>query len=67
MQLYIDSDAAYLVLLTLCKRLRNVVSSTAEAETGSSFINTQHGIPIIQILEALGHKQHHPSFKYWKP
>ena len=90
MILYIDSDAAYLVLpkarsrigghyylgnmpppapakphvhstnapiLTVCKRLRNVVSSAAEAETGAAFYNSTEGIAIIRILNILNHKQ----------
>ena len=90
MVLYVDSDAAYLVLpkarsriaghfylgskpppqpaipnlkstngpiLTICKRLRNVVSSAAEAETGAAFHNSQAAIPIQRALEILGHKQ----------
>ena len=98
MILYIDSDAAYLVLpkarsriaghfflgpkpppppalpqsqstngpiLTICKRLRHVVSSAAEAETAAAFHNSKEAIPIIRILEALGHKQplHRTPFK----
>ena len=80
MVLYVDSDAAYLVLpkarsriaghfylgtnpppppaipnltssngpiLTVCKRLRNVVSSAAEAETGAAFHNSKEAIPVI--------------------
>ena len=90
MILYIDSDAAYLVLpqarsriaghfhlgnlpprppalppksstngpiLTVCKRLRHVVSSAAEAETGTAFYNSKEAIPIIRTLEILGHIQ----------
>ena len=91
MILYVDSDAAYLVLpqarsciaghfalkdhpptspslpqpnhpnngpiLTICRRLRNVVSSAAEAETGAAFINSQTAIPILRTLKILGHPQ----------
>ena len=90
MILYIDSDAAYLVLpkarsrigghfflgklpppppalpsihstnapiLTVCKRLRNVVSSAAEAETGAAFFNSSEGIAIIRVLNILNHPQ----------
>ena len=42
---------------TVCRRLRNVVSSAAEAETGGVFHNSQEGIPIRRALEALGHRQ----------
>ena len=87
MILYVDSDAAYLVLpkarsriaghfflgpkpppppalpqsktsngpiLAVCKRLRHVVSSAAEAETAAAFHNSKEAIPIVRILEALG-------------
>ena len=91
MILYVDSDAAYLVLpqarsriaghfalgdippkyplvpnpthpangplLTICRRLRNVVSSAAEAETGAAFLNSQAAIPILRTLAILGHPQ----------
>ena len=90
MILYVDSDAAYLVLpqarsriaghfylgmqpprlpaipnprttnapiLTVCRRLQNVVSSAAEAETGGIFYNSKEAIPILRILSALNHHQ----------
>ena len=90
MILYVDSDAAYLVLpkarsrvaghyylgtmpprspskppnistngpiLTVCKGLRHVVSSAAEAETGAAFHNSKQAIPIQRALSILGHKQ----------
>ena len=44
-------------ILTVCKRLRNVVSSAAEAETGAAFYNSKEAITIIRTLEALGHSQ----------
>ena len=44
-------------ILTVCKRLQNVVSSAAEAETGAAFYNSKEAIPIIRTLEALGHPQ----------
>ena len=91
MILYVDSDAAYLVLpnarsrvaghfylgnkppslptkppgistngpiITVCKSLRHVVLSAAEAETGAAFHNSKQAIPIRRTLEILGHKQH---------
>ena len=80
MQLYIDSDAAYLVLpkarsrgvrhfylsstlnnmqtiptpasngpiLTECQTLKNVMSSAAEAEVGTVFLNGKATIPIVE-------------------
>ena len=86
MILYIESDAAYLVLPkarsraagifylsdkcdpktrpplngsieVLCKTLKNVVSSAAEAETGGIFMNGQYAVQIIAALNELGHPQ----------
>ena len=90
MILYVDSDAAYLVLpkarsriaghfylgnnppplptkphpvstngpiLTVCKALRHVVSSSAEAETGEAFHNSKEAIPIQRLLTLFGHPQ----------
>ena len=91
MILYVDSDAAYLVLpkarsragghfylgqqppslphkpittfsngpvLTICKGLRHVVSSAAEAETGAAFHNSKETIIVRRLLHILGHPQH---------
>ena len=44
-------------ILTVCKRLRNVVSSAAEAETGGTFENSKIAIPICRVLKVLGHPQ----------
>ena len=41
----------------LCKTLRGVPSSAAEAETGGLFLNAQEAIPLITALEEMGHKQ----------
>jgi hypothetical protein len=41
----------------LCKTLRGVPASAAEAETGGLFLNAQEAIPIITALEEMGHKQ----------
>ena len=84
MILYIETDAAYLVLpqarsrvssifylsnatprrpplngaiQVVCKTLQNVVSSTAEAETGGIFIYGQQAVPIITTLSELNHPQ----------
>ena len=91
MILYVDSDAAYLVLPkarsrvaghyflgdapppspnrpnhkttngpihTICKGLRHVASSAAEAETGAAFHNSKQVIIIRRLLDTLGHPQH---------
>ena len=84
MILYIELDAAYLVLPKahsrvasifylsnatagrpplnsaikfICKTLQNVVSSTAEEETGSIFIGGQQAVPIITVLSEINHRQ----------
>ena len=41
----------------LCKLLRHVVASAAEAETCALFFNAQMVIHMRRLLEALGHKQ----------
>ena len=41
----------------VCKTLRHVVASAAEAETAALFFNAQEAIPIRYLLEQLGHKQ----------
>ena len=41
----------------VCKTLRHVVASAAEAETGGLFINAQEAIPIRYLLTQLGHPQ----------
>ena len=41
----------------MCKRLRHVVSSAAEAETGAAFYNSKEGITIIRTLHILQHPQ----------
>ncbi len=89
MILFVDSDAAYLVLpgaksrisghfflsdqpppapatpsprpngpiMVICRTLRHVVNSVAEAETAGVFINANEAIPCRYILEALDHPQ----------
>jgi hypothetical protein len=41
----------------LCKTIRGVPASAAEAETGGLFLNGQEAVPIITSLEEMGHKQ----------
>ena len=41
----------------LCKTIRGVPSSAAEAETGGLFINAQEAVPIKIALEEMGHPQ----------
>ena len=41
----------------VCKTLRHVVASAAEAETAALFFNSQEALPIRYILSKLGHKQ----------
>lgn len=41
----------------LCKTLKGVPSSAAEAETGGLFLNAQEAVPIITALEEMGHPQ----------
>ena len=45
------------LVLTECKVLKHVVSSSAEAETVKVFHNTQITIPIRHILKKLNHPQ----------
>jgi hypothetical protein len=41
----------------LCKTIRTVAASAAEAETGALFLNAQTAIPIITSLQEMGHPQ----------
>jgi hypothetical protein len=41
----------------LCKTIRGIPASAAEAETGCLFLNGQEAIPIITALEEMGHNQ----------
>ncbi len=54
-----DKDGTYInaPFHIVCKTLKNVVSSAAEAETGGLFINGQEIIPLRYILEQIGHPQ----------
>ena len=42
---------------TLCKTIRNVVASAAEAETGGLYLNGQEAVPIRTALAEMGHPQ----------
>ena len=44
-------------ILTISQIIKVVVSSAAEAEIGTLFINCQEAIPAQNTLEYLGHKQ----------
>ena len=44
-------------VLVICKTLKHVVSSAAEAKTAGVFTNAQIALPIRHTLEALGHPQ----------
>ena len=88
MILYVDTDAAYIVLpksrsriaghfylsdhppsngtpnpklngpiLTICQKLKHVVASAAEAETGGMFFNGQAMVPIRYSIIATGHSR----------
>ena len=50
-------------VLIMCNTLKNVMASTAEAETGGIFLAAQKACPIRTTLAELGHKQP-PSFGY---
>jgi hypothetical protein len=41
----------------LCKTIRGVPASAAEAETGGLFLNGQEAIPLVTALEEMGHQQ----------
>ena len=47
----------------LCKLLKHVVASAAEAETAGAFFNGQETIYVRRLLEALGHPQPVTSLK----
>jgi len=52
-----DSTRTNGALDVLCKTIKNVVSSAAEAETGAIYIGGKHACPIRAALEELGHPQ----------
>ena len=44
-------------IFVLCRIMKMVLSSAAEAEYGGIFINTKEGVPIRTTLQELGHNQ----------
>jgi hypothetical protein len=52
-----DSDRVNGAVDVLCKTIKNVVSSAAEAETGAIYMGGKHACPILAALAELGHKQ----------
>ena len=45
------------IVYVVCKILRNVMASAAEAEIGALFLNCQEAVPICITLEEMGHSQ----------
>ena len=45
----------------LCKTVRGVPASAAEAETAGLFVGAQEAVPMITALEELGHPQPPPG------
>ena len=45
------------ILLGVCKSMRNIMASEAEAEYGTIFVNTQTEVPIRTTLSEMGWKQ----------
>ena len=45
------------ILLVVCKIMRNIMESVAEAEYGTIFINAQIDVPICTTLNEMGWKQ----------
>ena len=54
-----DRDSSYYnsPILVVCKTLKNVVASAAEAETGGLFLNGQEIVNLRYILTSLNHPQ----------
>ena len=48
-------------ILIVCKTIKRVVASAAEAETGGLFMNGQEIIPLRYILHQIGHPQPGPT------
>ena len=44
------------ILLVVCKIMRNIMASEAEAEYGNFFVNTQTAVPICTNLSEIGWK-----------
>ena len=45
------------IVFVVCKILRNIMASSAEAELGALFLNCQEAVPIGITLEEMGHPQ----------
>ena len=45
------------IVYLVCKILRNIMASAAEAELGDLFLNCQEAVPIQITLEEMGHPQ----------
>ena len=45
------------IVYVVCKILRNIMASAAEAELGALFLNCQEFVPIRIMLEEMGHSQ----------
>ena len=45
------------ILLVVCKIMRNIMASAAEAEYGTIFFNAQTAVPIRTTLSEMGWKQ----------
>ena len=45
------------ILYVVCKILRNIMASAAEAELGALLLNCQEAVPIRITLEEMGHSQ----------
>ena len=42
---------------TLCRIIKTLMSSSAEADIGATFLNAKDASPILTTLEELGHPQ----------
>ena len=45
------------IVFVVCKILRNIMASAAEAELGALFLNFHEAVPIIITIEEMGHPQ----------
>ena len=54
---WLNSDRVNGAVDILCKTIKNVVSSAAEAETGGIYIGGKHACPMRAALKELGHRQ----------
>ena len=46
-----------IILLVVCKIMRNIMASAAEAKYGTIFVNSQTAVPIRTTLTEMGWKQ----------